>query len=282
MDPFNPPAIVRQVGDLKALAAEINRDHAAGEESTRRGLEHFRAVGEALLKAKKLVGHGQWLAWLKTNVHFSSRQAQRYMNMAEEWGKCDMMSHLWKDPPLFSIDDTEPAGRADVPGDADDTSEVAEVHSSADEDSDPEPAPGKKGASKGSTSGPESDADMGFDGKSRPTKDQDDVEHRSTIPARLQPYFGCVYFFEKAARLASRLANIFQSIEQSPAYRKGFEGRKHRDYSTYIRSAGRAIEAITPRRPCPECGGAYDPSEENDICKVCGDRGYQTAEEVDQ
>ena len=54
----DPPAIVRSGVDLRALAAEINAAHEAGERSTRAGLEHFRKAGEALLKAKKECGHG--------------------------------------------------------------------------------------------------------------------------------------------------------------------------------------------------------------------------------
>lgn len=86
--------------------------------------------------------------------------------------------------------------------------------------------------------------------------------------------------FENAARLATRVANIFQEIEQTPAYRAAVEGKKHREHSTFIRAAGRAIEHMTPKRPCPECGGMFEPSQETDPCKTCQGRGYQTAEEV--
>jgi transposase-like protein len=102
------------------------------------------------------------------------------------------------------------------------------------------------------------------------------------IPERLHGYFASVPMFKHAARIAVRLANLFQDIEQTPAYLKAVEGKKHTAYSTYIRSAGRAIEAITPTRPCPECGGIYEPSPDNDPCKVCADRGYQTIEDLDE
>src|SRR4051794_37177312 len=90
----SPPAIVRPATDLAALAAEINSQHAAGEEASRKGLSHYRAAGKALLKAKAACSHGKWLTWLKQNVRFGQRQAYRYMelakfdsesNLANEW-----------------------------------------------------------------------------------------------------------------------------------------------------------------------------------------------------
>jgi hypothetical protein len=93
---LNPPAVVRQVDDLATLAAAINRAHAEGERLTHRGLEHFHAAGEALLKAKAQCGHGKWLKWLKDNIQFSGRQARNYMqlaklavtaNLGDEWRK---------------------------------------------------------------------------------------------------------------------------------------------------------------------------------------------------
>jgi ParB family chromosome partitioning protein len=87
---FNSPAIVAPAENLAALAAEINADHEAGEELTRRGLEHYRAAGEKLLLAKERCGHGKWLKWAKANLRFGERKAQRYMELA----KCDVTSDL--------------------------------------------------------------------------------------------------------------------------------------------------------------------------------------------
>src|SRR5262245_20217454 len=120
----------------------------------------------------------------------------------------------------------------------------------------------------------------GRDGKSYQAKKKADSEVQPEIPDRLRPIFASVPLFQQAGRQAERLANLFQEIEKTPAYLKGVEGTKNRAYSTYIRSAARAIQALTPKRPCPECGGIYEPSQDNDMCKTCGDRGYQTAEEV--
>jgi hypothetical protein len=80
-------AVIRPAEDLTALATEINREHAAGEEAARRGLEHFRRAGEALLRAKAQCDHGKWLPWLRANVKFSQQTASAYMRLAEGWGK---------------------------------------------------------------------------------------------------------------------------------------------------------------------------------------------------
>jgi hypothetical protein len=61
------------------------REHEAGEGASRKGLEHFRAAGEALIKAKKQCGHGKFGEWLKANVRCDHSQACRYMKLAREW-----------------------------------------------------------------------------------------------------------------------------------------------------------------------------------------------------
>jgi hypothetical protein len=101
------------------------------------------------------------------------------------------------------------------------------------------------------------------------------------VPARLRPYFEHVGLFEKAHRLALRLASLVGEVEQTPAYRKAVEGKKHHLYSTSFRTAARTLRSLTPWQPCPNCGGAYEPSPDSEPCKLCADKGYQTAEEAD-
>jgi hypothetical protein len=86
---LTPPAAVRPGEDLAALAAEINAAHEAGTDATRKGLEHFRRAGEALLRAKEscIAAHVPWLAWLAANVCFDPRTARNYMRLALYWDK---------------------------------------------------------------------------------------------------------------------------------------------------------------------------------------------------
>jgi hypothetical protein len=109
--------------------------------------------------------------------------------------------------------------------------------------------------------------------KARPTT----VEGDPKVPERLNPFFKDVELFEKGARLDRRLANIFQQIEQTPAYLKAVERKKHRQHSTYMRSAAREIRSITPKRPCPGCGNSeFEPSLDSEPCAACEGKGYQT------
>jgi hypothetical protein len=78
--------------DLGDLAERINAEHQQAEVVLRRGLEHAKNAGELLLQAKEHCGHGQWLPWLKENVHFSVRTAQAYMRIAKEWNRLEAKS----------------------------------------------------------------------------------------------------------------------------------------------------------------------------------------------
>lgn len=82
--------VVFRYGDLQSCAEAIRADYAVAEDSERRSVQAYRNVGLALLAAKEMCGHGNWLSWLKANVPFTARQAQNYMRLA----KCEVTSHL--------------------------------------------------------------------------------------------------------------------------------------------------------------------------------------------
>jgi hypothetical protein len=85
-DLFTPPALVRPAEDLGALLAAARAEHEAGEGATRKGLEHYRKAGEALVRAKAAAGHGQWLAAL-ARTGIPQQRASEYMRLAAGWGK---------------------------------------------------------------------------------------------------------------------------------------------------------------------------------------------------
>jgi transposase-like protein len=120
---------------------------------------------------------------------------------------------------------------------------------------------------------------VGRDGKRYRVHSGADTPQCPKIPKRLETIFASVPLFEKARRLAVHVANLFEEIEASPAFLKAVEGKKHRVFSSYFRTAAQTIELMTPKCPCPECGGEYEPSLDNDNCMTCKDRGYLTAEE---
>lgn len=68
---------------LTRLASEIN----AIKEQTRKTVYlAMMDIGQRLLQAKCTVGHGNWEKWLKDNVEYSSRTAQRLIASYERFG----------------------------------------------------------------------------------------------------------------------------------------------------------------------------------------------------
>jgi hypothetical protein len=95
---FDPPAIVKPADALAELAGRINAEHHQVEQALRAGLQHAKNAGDLLIEAKEQCRHGEWLPWLKANVHFSTRTAQAYMQVAKRWpelvAKAQGLAHL--------------------------------------------------------------------------------------------------------------------------------------------------------------------------------------------
>jgi hypothetical protein len=78
---------------LPALAAEIRSAHEGVETAALAAAERALAAGTALIEAKGLVQHGEWLPFLaKTGIH--ERMAQRYMTLAASGLNSDTVSLL--------------------------------------------------------------------------------------------------------------------------------------------------------------------------------------------
>jgi hypothetical protein len=67
---------------LPVLAAEIRRAHADVQEAAKTAAEKAIQAGHALIEAKELVKHGEWLPWLRENCALAERTAQLYMKIA--------------------------------------------------------------------------------------------------------------------------------------------------------------------------------------------------------
>jgi len=269
MDRMHQPALVRSAADLRILAAEINSAHKAGEESTRRGLEHFREAGLRLLKAKDQVGHGKWLAWLKENVHFSAATAKRYMALARRWDEVKSLTvsdlkgalKLLTEEPKKSEDEDdstrgEPEDQDDSPNGGGDERVVEGQDDSAEE--------GQEGATK-------------------------DLPADEAMPERYREIFACEDVFDAAVRVLTRAANALQQVEESPAYRAmgTFELQFQKDrnltkrvYSSDCVAAARLMKGLKPAKLCPECKG-IEASQDAEPCATCGGKGFLIADEVD-
>lgn len=70
---------------IEALKERANKLHERVEEAATEVLKSAKKAGEALIKAKALVGHGEWLSWLEENFKGSATNAQNYMRVAKHW-----------------------------------------------------------------------------------------------------------------------------------------------------------------------------------------------------
>jgi hypothetical protein len=77
------PVLGDTAAQLRSLATEANAEAAAADEHHHLAKEHARRSGLALVQAKRLVAHGQWMPWLRANFEKSARTARLYMQLAE-------------------------------------------------------------------------------------------------------------------------------------------------------------------------------------------------------
>jgi hypothetical protein len=73
------PAV--EIDNLDALAKEVCKHLQASAIAAQNFLEHALAVGNALIRAKEQIQHGEWLPWLKS-FDLSPDTAERYMKLA--------------------------------------------------------------------------------------------------------------------------------------------------------------------------------------------------------
>lgn len=71
------------VRSAQVIAAEIRSIDAQTREIV---LRSAIEIGKRLNEAKALVPHGEWGAWLETNVNYSQSTANNFMRIAEEYG----------------------------------------------------------------------------------------------------------------------------------------------------------------------------------------------------
>jgi hypothetical protein len=78
---------------LPVLAAEIKAAHQEAGKAARLAAERAIAAGHALVEAKSLVQHGEWLPFLK-QAGVPERTAQRYMALSRSGLKSDIVTDL--------------------------------------------------------------------------------------------------------------------------------------------------------------------------------------------
>jgi hypothetical protein len=79
---------------LPILQDEIRIAHRDARDAAKTAVDRARDAGVRLIEAKGLLGHGEWLPWLK-ETGVSPRTAQRYMQLAQiPADKYDTVAHL--------------------------------------------------------------------------------------------------------------------------------------------------------------------------------------------
>jgi hypothetical protein len=79
---------------LPILAAQIAAAHIGALDAAKTAAERAIEAGHALIEAKSLVKHGEWLPWLKGHCHISERSAQFYMKIAKLGLKSETVAFL--------------------------------------------------------------------------------------------------------------------------------------------------------------------------------------------
>ncbi|MCC2864896.1 DUF3102 domain-containing protein [Anaerovorax odorimutans] len=69
------PAVIRT--EIKTIEAQVYKTT----------LDGVIQIGTRLQEVKEMLGHGNWLSWCKENLGYSDRQAQRYIEISQEYGK---------------------------------------------------------------------------------------------------------------------------------------------------------------------------------------------------
>ncbi len=100
---------------LPVLAAEIRRAHAGVEDAAKTAAERAIEAGQALVEAKALLKHGEWLPWLQEHCALSERVAQLYMRIAGSGLKSETVSLLGLKAAAKAITFQLPDPFADVP-----------------------------------------------------------------------------------------------------------------------------------------------------------------------
>ena len=71
-------------GKLETIESEVI---SLTRQAQKISLYYICEIGERLVKAKELVGHGSWGQWLNDKVNYSQSTAEGFMKIYNEWGK---------------------------------------------------------------------------------------------------------------------------------------------------------------------------------------------------
>ena len=79
---------------LPILAADIRRAHADVFAAAKTAAEHAITAGHALIEARGLLMHGEWLPWLREHCALAERTAQLYMQIAKSGLEAEIVAEI--------------------------------------------------------------------------------------------------------------------------------------------------------------------------------------------
>ena len=136
--------MIESITSLSDLAAQANENHQLAEATAGSALEYARKSGAALIEAKSLVKHGEWMAWMSSNFNGSKSAAQRYMTLAANYPSVGNLEPKSVSEALRMIagddEEDEPEEEVAEPEPDEDEEDEAEPQHGAVEEDEPEEA----------------------------------------------------------------------------------------------------------------------------------------------
>lgn len=112
---------VIQERTLPVIASEILQIE---ENACRVAMDAAIRIGERLVEAKEIAGHGNWAQWCEENLNYSQKKAERFMRIYEEYG--DENSPYLKSTTLSKLSISKALSLLDIP--KDEVENFAETH----------------------------------------------------------------------------------------------------------------------------------------------------------
>lgn len=112
---------VIQERTLPVIASEILQIE---ENACRVAMDAAIRIGERLVEAKGIAGHGNWAQWCEENLNYSQKKAERFMKIFEEYG--DENSPYLKSTTLSKLSISKALSLLDIP--KDEVESFAETH----------------------------------------------------------------------------------------------------------------------------------------------------------
>lgn len=103
---------VIQERTLPVIASEILQIE---ENACRVAMDAAIRIGERLVEAKAIAGHGNWAQWCEENLNYSQKKAERFMKIFEEYG--DENSPYLKSTTLSKLSISKALSLLDIPKD---------------------------------------------------------------------------------------------------------------------------------------------------------------------